>query len=347
LIEALDLADPLPNAGRAVELRRSLDSRMLKSLRNLLGSLQHSTNLEVTSSLDSADVAQKAVEAHGARLPATVYAMHWNLLSAIKRKEWDALPELIESLAQPFDLISETRFDRFPTKACEARPLNYLHDLLIRNHQEEYGIEIALGEVPESEFSLSADVYASVLKKIAAEDPDTVGEFSSLISEVRLIKAPNLNAGSSFPMYGCIYLHALQETDPWTIYLEHLVHECAHHFLFAVWTFDPIILDSSEKRFNSPLRKEPRPLSAIYHQMFVLARVIRMWSIFQASGKYGDDLYRPYTNYQNDKDGANFVEKFWISADTLAEHAEFSDLGRQIFESCCSEVRRRPVVFHA
>lgn len=343
----MQLTDPRPNPARASLLRRDMDQRLLRSFEHVLRVIQRATDLETDGALAKVQEARRALLMAGnARLAATVYARHWQLLTAVRQRNFDILPALTSEANAPLALVSAVTLGVFPTRACADTDLRRLHDLLVTEHRETYLMDVNIQEPSHEAVRHSSSVCRHVFKEIARHDPDSASEFDALISEVRFLNARHLNAGSSFPIYGCIYMHTLRDDEPWTAYLEHIIHECAHHYLFALWTFDPIVLNAPTERFDSPLRIEPRPLSAIYHQMFVLSRVIRIWSIFQQSGDYGKEIYRAYTNYQNDRDGADFVEKFVQASGIIAKHARLTPFGRELFDSCGAEVACRPVSFH-
>ncbi|WP_218925041.1 aKG-HExxH-type peptide beta-hydroxylase, partial [Bacillus cereus] len=55
---------------------------------------------------------------------------------------------------------------------------------------------------------------------------------------------------------------------------EHLLHESSHLRLTLVMGKDPLVKPKDEtKRFNSPLRKDPRPLMGIIQGAYVFARI--------------------------------------------------------------------------
>jgi hypothetical protein len=54
-------------------------------------------------------------------------------------------------------------------------------------------------------------------------------------------------------------------------------------------------------------------------------------------------MYKAYTHYQNDQDGKNFTEKFWLAADVIGQHAVLTPVGAAIFDECREIVEKRPV----
>jgi hypothetical protein len=334
----------IPELSRAREIRRGMDLRLINSLRSILERISDRSNVECSLALDNLSRSRDLIErSESEKLSYLAYSLHWMLKKAITAKNYDRLGFLVDQFEQP--VVAEKKIRIFPLR---HRPANdpcqeILIDTLASEHKETYKFDLQFSEPLADEIQASERMIARVLEHIADSDPATYVEITSLVSDIALIKEPHLNAGSSFPMYGCIYVHVLHPDHIWVRFLEHLTHETAHHWLFGVWTLDPILLEGGKDWHKSPLRNEPRPMSAIFHQMFVLSRIIRIWNIFQSSGRYGPEMYKAYTHYQNDQDGKNFTEKFWLAADVIGQHAVLTPVGAAIFDECREIVEKRPV----
>ena len=55
--------------------------------------------------------------------------------------------------------------------------------------------------------------------------------------------------------------------------MRELVHEAAHQLLFGLAVDEPLVLNSINERYGSPLRTDPRPMDGIFHATFVCARM--------------------------------------------------------------------------
>ena len=96
-----------------------------------------------------------------------------------------------------------------------------------------------------------------------------------LVSDIILVQSYSINASSSITSLGCVRMSHIKPEQNWTRYYENIVHEAGHQFLNFLWMSENLIINEGEDYFSSPLRKEPRPLSGIFHGAFVLARTIR------------------------------------------------------------------------
>jgi len=324
-----------------------MDLQLLDSWSYLLSVIEAPTQLDLRHLRSRLDESRAMLLRGGARLAPEAYSGHWTLRQQIKRHVLEDPKDFIADAEAMKWCLSSLEIDLFPVEQTAAGIAKTLCALLQTEHKETYGLDLVLRMPLPSAVEYSKCVLSKVFSSLREIDPLSIEETDALVSRIAFIDSEKLNAGSSFPLFGCIYLNVLRDGEPWTAYLEHIVHETAHQLLFSFWTSDPILLNDKGAVFDSPLRKEPRPLSAIFHQMFVLSRVIRTWSLFQQSGRFGAEIFKAYSNYQNDEVGDDFVEKFWMAEETVRKHANLTTTGAAIAESCRITVTNFPVRFDA
>lgn len=324
-----------------------MDSRLLDSLEYVLSRAGEALGLQISSVIARLESALEAVQSRGQRVRPQIYGIHSRLIREIRQRELTSFDEVLEELCQTSWTAPALATGTFPTHSSVDLLQRNMYELLVAEHQNAYDYCVRLLDPKDDDILQSREVLDAVFDRIKEVDPKSLEECNAVIAEVLFIDSNNLNAGSSFPIFGCIYLNVLRERDTWTAYLEHIIHETAHHYLFGLWTTDPILKNAGEQKFKSPLRNEPRPLSAIFHQMFVLSRVIRVWSLFQTKYPGCHELFVPYTNYQNDRDGRTFVDKFWFSVEVIEKNANLTILGQQILNQCRACVKEHPLRFNA
>jgi HEXXH motif-containing protein len=119
-------------------------------------------------------------------------------------------------------------------------------------------------------------------------------------------------------------LKFLKPSQTWTTYLEHIVHEAAHHLLFALFYGYDVFKAGSSGRFRSPLRSDERPLDAVFHAMFVLARIIFILRRIKDSGLY-PDFHRTATySFHNP---LPLIEQFRQAYDVIKRNAQLTEYG--------------------
>lgn len=99
-------------------------------------------------------------------------------------------------------------------------------------------------------------------------------EIDTFMKKIYITSSPQMISGTSFNLFGAIYLgeSLLQEND--VIMCTSIIHEVAHLYFYALSTIDPLILNDYSETYPSPLKADPRPLIAVFHAAFVISRMI-------------------------------------------------------------------------
>lgn len=130
-------------------------------------------------------------------------------------------------------------------------------------------------------------VYRDALDLLEENDPDLLGEYQALVRGIVLAEqGPSgrfpFGAVSCFELWGALLLNPTSRNSPLEL-VGTLAHEATHALLFAMAVDEPLVLNSSEERFYSPLREQNRTMDGIYHATIVSARMARAFR-FQAAG---------------------------------------------------------------
>jgi hypothetical protein len=113
-----------------------------------------------------------------------------------------------------------------------------------------------------------------------AGDPKLAAEIRALVLEIVLAagtedpKRMTFDGASAFMLWGAIMINA-NRRDGAVGMVQMLAHESAHDLLFGFCAEGPLVENSPEELFPSPLRVDLRPMEGIYHATFVTARMYR------------------------------------------------------------------------
>ena len=113
-----------------------------------------------------------------------------------------------------------------------------------------------------------------------AGDPELAAEIRALLREIVLAagtedpKALTFDGASSFMLWGAIIINA-NRRDGALAMVQMLAHESAHNLLFGLSADGPLVENTCDDLYRSPLRLDPRPMDGIYHATFVTARMHR------------------------------------------------------------------------
>lgn len=340
LLEDSAGADGLPNAELARRIVAGNDERLIASLHYLYGVAAGVVTEPVAGPERALDRA-KAECRSGMRLRGVAYVLHNELVEAMRGQD----------IARVCTLLRAAGSLRYTTGESDIRPLQVEHDsecaedaLYLRTMRRENEHEYAKPfEVcpPQGDERAAVEDVKEVLRRLRAVDPVTAAEFDAMVTDVVIMSSGVINGGTSFKAFGYLLLRQRQFRPDWTNYLETLVHEAAHLYLYCLWSIDPIITADGGRLYRSPLRSEPRPLSGIFHAMFVLARIIRSLSRFAQDPRYAADVSTMSTAYNNARNSAPLRQKFEDAFAVVAENAELSPLGARLLDGC------RAMVDHA
>lgn len=189
-----------------------------------------------------------------------------------------------------------------------------------------------------NELKPTKSTIKSALNIIKLADPELYDEIEFLTNEIRVFSSGNIRAGSNFNTLGLIYMSQQGSSDEVSRYIEHIVHEAAHNLLYAHWTADPIFTNHSNKLYYTPFRRDSRPLSAIFHAMFVLARTIYIFDKIHLNAPNSLDFGNIRTNYNERGNNASFKIKFIQTAEVVSKNAKLTAYGKRIFDGCLQMV---------
>ncbi len=157
---------------------------------------------------------------------------------------------------------------------------------------------------------------------ISQVDADMHAEIQTHVSCLKLFTGNGIEGLSSPKAFGALWLQAPTEANALPWFLEHLVHECSHLHLNALFILDPLLTNPNEVH-QAPIRPDPRPLFQVLHGTFVLARNCRVHQRL--------DARFPELNLQPTLE--KFREQFASGLQVISEHMQPTPMGRRLIES--------------
>jgi hypothetical protein len=160
-----------------------------------------------------------------------------------------------------------------------------------------------------------------------AGDPELAAEIRALLREIVLAagtkepKAMTFDGASAFMLWGAIIINA-NRTEGVLAMVQMLAHESAHNLLFGLSADEPLVENSPDELFASPLRLDPRPMDGIYHATFVTARMHRAVNQLIGSGNLSGEMLD-----KAQKELADNARLFASGLETVTRHAKLAPLG--------------------
>jgi hypothetical protein len=269
--------------------------------------------------LPASDVARDALEAHSCKIRRSIV----HLLEVMQSSAGVAHPEIstvIEVVRRSLRFPPETHFYHnklISAMRCQdpdtaetayqklARSLIGKHDssaISIANigaaawEREVLGsaVEIASLETGQDACAqpLSPDEFAEQsanlgtgLNIIRRHHPSMYSELTALVQSIKLFSGKITQGLTDTRAFGEIYVRIPRQcVAPVPYYVEHVVHEASHTYLNCLMADDAIVLNEAGEKYTSPLRKDPRPMYAVYHATFVAARMaLAFKTIFEST----------------------------------------------------------------
>jgi HEXXH motif-containing protein len=165
-----------------------------------------------------------------------------------------------------------------------------------------------------------------------AGDPDLASEIRALLREIVLAagtvgtSAYTFDGASSFMLWGAIIINANSSFGELGM-AQMLAHESAHNLLFGLCTDEPLLNNSPDERYASPLRPDPRPLEGIYHATFVSARMYRAVKTLLESGTLSHELEKKAR-----QDLETDARCFSQGMEVVKRHGKLTEIGQAIIQ---------------
>lgn len=323
----LELHDAYPDPARDRAIRTDVNSRLKEGINYLLNVVE-SNGIKTDNTRSKIEELDPTKKVSG-----MVHVLHNRLLHYINIDEPRGITDTLESFGDFEYNEDKPRTVGMFIDGYKQRIHQLYYDTCCDGVSKTYGSSFDGTKPSQAELDACRTAVSKALNRLSVVNQPLSEELDTLLSDVMIMNSPTMNAATSVNSLGIVRMSQLREGQTWTRYYENLVHEAAHHHLNFLWFNDPIILNEDAGKYASPLRKEPRPLSGIYHAMFVLGRTMLAINLLQRSSDYDDKNDRIQTAYNNANNPASFAEKFEDCWSVLNEHAKLTELGRKLMHN--------------
>jgi hypothetical protein len=308
-----NIYNALPSKERAFFLRKNTDQKLNISLQEIFSFLNQLNDNSIK------DRIQKIVL--NEHTNSSKYILNSCLIDLIQDEKYNEIPEFLDSYQALSLLIKQ-----------DINVINY--DLLQKPFKVKINSLCNIGTIKKPIFfannqhdidrnKINISKAFSIIKQI---DIEYYEEILAFLDTIILVGANNINAGSSVDMLSMIFLEVKYINNPIDM-IEIIIHEIAHMYLHFLNVDDALILNDSKELFESPFRKEKRPMMGVFHATFVAARIAH----FFHKVKYSNVL----TNqgiFIDEKISIN-RQRFEKSILIVEKHAKTTNMARQIIHT--------------
>ncbi len=119
----------------------------------------------------------------------------------------------------------------------------------------------------------------------------------------------------------------------------YITHEAAHNLLYHIWFRERILIDDNGL-FYTPFRLDYRPISGVFHAMFVLARTIYTFN-YLLQAEISNLSYEDISSHYNEANNTlKFKEKFRQTVNVLNSSKKLTVFGEKIINDCIELVHK-------
>jgi hypothetical protein len=332
------LADPTPNIVRIKLLSKRLREKLCNSFFYLLEKASGKVDFDFNSAASS------VTKYLDATYPLSLLsAYHERVYFLMKQGDIKGITQVINSFIEidvkrePLSLIYH-HSDKQKLSILEQTIVSsVVQNVLEGTYKKPFVFEAPKAE-DRTKFNSE---IKKALEAIEILDPLLLDEIKEVVDFIWVYKTSALNAATSIATCGIVHIREFEAGEHWTRLLEHIVHEAAHLNLYILMTHDPIFIferDQATELYASPFRIADRPVSAIYHAMFVLARTVCIFNLLKQHSLFADSLSSIRYSYNERESNVDFTKKFNEAYRIIRENAKLTEIGESLLSNCAAMV---------
>jgi hypothetical protein len=312
------LFDANPCEERALFLRKKLNQSLILSLLHLLEAAEGVLSPEVyqfsLKNLHSLNADKK--------ISSFLHALNTALAQAFTTEDISTIQKVAQNIA-------ENRFQIEGISFLPAYKLPSYHKELFEKYSvfEVPGGATFTGSFPEGHQKIKS-LFQQGLNLIAQSCNDLYKEITVFLGEILSFESPQLKYGSSFNLFGLMYIRESLPFKTLADVVDALAHETGHIYLYSLSADDPLVLNPPEERYTAPLRTDKRPLIGIYHASFVVSRILyALKALYSHKLLSKEDQVRCATLIEEHK------VRYALGFETVQKHANMTPLAQEILNS--------------
>jgi hypothetical protein len=259
-----------------------------------------------------------------------VFAHYFDLIFAVNANRFananTLLEELIERASQPvsFAIVPYTReelgsdYERFA-------------ELLFA----EFSKANPMASPSQSQSAASTQVLREAIAIISRVDQGIHDEIEAFLARIYLViankdpLAKRFGGVTSLLVWGASFINVEFYKTRWDA-VQFLVHEITHSLLLGLSCDQPLVQNSPDENYKSPLRSEPRPMDGIFHATLVCARLAAFNRAWLDSG-----LVEAGDRDRSEETVARNSRFFQDGLAVVNQHGKLSEQARHLIDRSC------------
>lgn len=257
------------------------------------------------------------------RLSPEIHHLHHVLQIAMRRQDISAANITLKKFIQK--LIHYSTPDTWITVSSisDSEWEVFIKNEAIRLTEKDCGKIAKIEPIVDSELNIAKDVLNAAINLIARHDPEMFDEIHEQVRMIKLFNGKITMGLTDVRMLGAMFIRLPHtQINPVLYFFEHIIHEASHIHLNCLMAIDPLILNSPEERFMSPLRPDLRPMIGVFHATFVSTRIVRsLIKLYRSTNN--PDLLHPL---------AESMDEVIRGIPEINQNAKLTDNGKRLVE---------------
>ncbi|HEU5125374.1 MAG TPA: HEXXH motif-containing putative peptide modification protein [Verrucomicrobiae bacterium] len=310
-----------PNADRA----RFLDHRMRQRLAQSLRYIRSESDGQL--SLESESFGKFLAQLESRTVSPLAFTYYNEAVLAIEEDDLDRATRLLRDMSELPPPATTLQIQELANPTTDFKA-----ELYVRAIDTDPGMKFQVFPPPPHAAAACREQINQALRLMQEGDPELAAEIPALLREIILAagsedpKAFTFDGGSSFMLWGAILINA-NRRDGELAMAQMLAHESAHNLLFGFSANGPLVENTADELYPSPLRADPRPMDGIYHATFVTARMYRVMRTLLDSG-----ILSREQEEKARKDLAEDARLFQLGIDTVQKYARLTEVGEAVIQ---------------
>jgi HEXXH motif-containing protein len=304
----------------------AIDDAMRLRLADSLAYLAEVASLADTHSATLAGIANRL---KSGPVSPWVFCLYSKLVSELARNPRGDVAGVFAFIAEAAALPADPGVVAFRDTAVPAPWWDHFRLLFDTDRQRPFRPKAPGAEA----FATCKENIEAALAVLKRADPVWHEEVLSLVRMIALgapgsaDPADRFNGASTFFLWGASLLNADLKRSSLSM-VDLLVHESSHVLLFGVSAEGALTENSGSERYDSPLRKDKRPIDGIFHACFVSTRVHLAMSLLLGSGALSDEEAK--IALERGEFNGNAAR---TAIDELDRHARLTKLGENVLDT--------------
>lgn len=265
-----------------------------------IGSIRDALSCLPTEIADPIDLILSVPDAENVVFHSDIFGWYFAILRQIQKEDHRAVLQAAADWRKAFNSAQESR--------ARALSNSWVFGATVDVAAGEQGNDALMRAVEAKKISTGLDAHITPVTEFSGAKleniraafalideiwPEALAEIRETLQRIYFFDSQDFISFTDFDTHGAVFIRQDFIDDPCRL-AEEILHESSHIHLNTILAVTPLFLNTSDERYTSPLRADPRPMYGVFHQMYVLSRLAHFCGLMADREPYASKatLYR-------------------------------------------------------